>query len=678
MRLKYLPFIVATLMGLEAFCQLPFERVLPDRIDFDQVPKTEEIRAHVWETTPENYRDEYPRKAIRFADQNALLTDHYLTSGFIIDSWNPLNEYVNAVFDQIIPNEYKSNPFLEAHVMNDASYNAFMLASGQTFVNLGVLAEAPDEATLAAILAHELGHYVGQHSVEQFVRREDGEFAPYLFAKNRSFQRHSQSNELESDSFSLEWLKEAGYDLKGIENALNIIGLNERNRLLRSTQTKLVAGTHPLSVDRRANVAEFIEKNQNDSAKKFIVGEDAFYSFRNDIRILCLKQLLMSHQYSSCVETAFKYHLQDLSNTAYYCYIMEGIRRAAYGDAQYWNQEFVTFRYFDERLNPEGKIDKIPLNKSLFETSGYEYLKADSSAFAMYPGKMYWNGAPQFKTNEEAFNHFYSLGSKRNQAECVLSAALSYHSMPEIRNQLLTSYLQFPMAAYKAYAEALMAGTTFSSLPNERLLVFNDLRGTIRQGTTDIPLRSESSNLEDQKRAYFEAVRKELPFSEAVYMSDLKVNENRMYQKMYELMMFSSRFNVSSGERTFLHIMDPEYWMLMKHYGVNEINFLTVNYLETRKKEQTKEAFEMLLSEDFDSCFNREKCSKFMDVIFTAVMDRPESVTTARFMERDVKLNFKNASKQETINQVGYSWNKFEERKAQLDLMLKHSIEERK
>ena len=69
----------------------------------------------------------------------------------------------------------------------------FYKATLFALVNLGLFAEVPDEVTLAAILDHELGHYVGQHSVEQFVRRKDGEFAIYslkpLFSKLLSRQR---------------------------------------------------------------------------------------------------------------------------------------------------------------------------------------------------------------------------------------------------------------------------------------------------------------------------------------------------------------------------------------------------------------------------------------------------------------------------------------------------------
>lgn len=55
----------------------------------------------------------------------------------------------------------------EFHVVNTSDINAFALPGGYVFVNRGTIEAAQDEAQLAGVMAHEIGHVVMRHGTHQ-------------------------------------------------------------------------------------------------------------------------------------------------------------------------------------------------------------------------------------------------------------------------------------------------------------------------------------------------------------------------------------------------------------------------------------------------------------------------------------------------------------------------------
>jgi beta-barrel assembly-enhancing protease len=76
-----------------------------------------------------------------------------------------LDAYIRGVVERLIG---RPAPDLGVYVMRDASLNAAMLPSGMMIVNTGLLARVRNEAQLAAVLAHEAGHYFRRHSLDLY------------------------------------------------------------------------------------------------------------------------------------------------------------------------------------------------------------------------------------------------------------------------------------------------------------------------------------------------------------------------------------------------------------------------------------------------------------------------------------------------------------------------------
>jgi predicted Zn-dependent protease len=76
-----------------------------------------------------------------------------------------LDAYIRDVVERLIG---RPAPDLRIYVMRDASPNAAMLPAGMMIVNTGLLGRVRDEAQLAAVLAHEAGHYFRRHSLDLY------------------------------------------------------------------------------------------------------------------------------------------------------------------------------------------------------------------------------------------------------------------------------------------------------------------------------------------------------------------------------------------------------------------------------------------------------------------------------------------------------------------------------
>ncbi|WP_412061425.1 M48 family metalloprotease [Rubrivirga sp. IMCC45206] len=140
-------------------------------------------------TTNVNYvTGEEQRGAYTWAQEVQLGTeaDGQISSQFgLYDSDQALNAYVERIAREVLetsaytdpntPSEIRNTPFyfriLDSHVPN-----AFALPGGYIYVTRGLLAYLENEAQLAVVLGHEIGHVLGRHSSEQAARAQLSQF----------------------------------------------------------------------------------------------------------------------------------------------------------------------------------------------------------------------------------------------------------------------------------------------------------------------------------------------------------------------------------------------------------------------------------------------------------------------------------------------------------------------
>src|SRR5512144_1141892 len=80
--------------------------------------------------------------------------------------------YVSEIGMRMAKASERPNLPWEFHVVNDASVNAFALPGGFIYVTRGLMTYVNDEAELATVIGHEIGHVTNRHSVQQISKAE--------------------------------------------------------------------------------------------------------------------------------------------------------------------------------------------------------------------------------------------------------------------------------------------------------------------------------------------------------------------------------------------------------------------------------------------------------------------------------------------------------------------------
>lgn len=98
---------------------------------------------------------------------------------------NPeLQKYISNLGMKIVrSNKLEGNPYHYTFTVVDvADVNAFAMPAGTVFVTAPLIAMADNEAELAGVVSHEIGHVVARHAAERMYAMEKAEKKTWLYA----------------------------------------------------------------------------------------------------------------------------------------------------------------------------------------------------------------------------------------------------------------------------------------------------------------------------------------------------------------------------------------------------------------------------------------------------------------------------------------------------------------
>jgi len=144
------------------------------------------------------------------------------TSGNIIHD-EKLNRYLKHVVCRVSP-KYCND--VRVYAVRMPYFNASMAPNGTMQVWSGLMLRAKNEAQLAAVLGHELGHYLRRHSLQQMRKSIDTANTMAFFhvatlgitagisdmMAAGSLRANSRNHEREADGYGLVMMTDAGYD----------------------------------------------------------------------------------------------------------------------------------------------------------------------------------------------------------------------------------------------------------------------------------------------------------------------------------------------------------------------------------------------------------------------------------------------------------------------------------
>jgi predicted Zn-dependent protease len=180
---------------------------------------------------------------------------------------------VNRVGQNLVRNSDAKVPFT-IKVVDSDEINAFALPGGFFFVNTGILLNADNEAEMAGVMAHEIGHVAARHGTRQATRGELINYGsiPLIFlggwtgyairqsmglAIPMGFLSFSRGFEAEADMLGLEYMYKAGYDPTSFVDFFEKIQSQEKRKP--GTMSK-VFSSHPPTDDRIKSAQKNIQE----------------------------------------------------------------------------------------------------------------------------------------------------------------------------------------------------------------------------------------------------------------------------------------------------------------------------------------------------------------------------------------------------------------------------------
>jgi beta-barrel assembly-enhancing protease len=183
-------------------------------------------------------------------------------------------EYVNRIGQNLVRNSDAKVPFI-IKVIDSEEINAFALPGGFFFVNTGILINADNEAEMAGVMAHEIGHVAARHGTRQATRGEIaqiGSIVPLIAVGGMAgygiyqamglvvpmgFLKFSRNFESEADMLGIEYMYKSGYDPGAFVDFFEKVQSQEKRKP--GTMSKLFS-SHPPTDDRIKHSQEIIQK----------------------------------------------------------------------------------------------------------------------------------------------------------------------------------------------------------------------------------------------------------------------------------------------------------------------------------------------------------------------------------------------------------------------------------
>ncbi|MEJ2110255.1 MAG: M48 family metalloprotease, partial [Acidobacteriota bacterium] len=203
-----------------------------------------------------------------------------------------LQNYFNGVGQKIAKISHRPDLPWTFTVVDSPVVNAFAVPGGFIYLTRGILAYMNNEAEMAGVLGHEIGHVTARHSVTQMSQQQLlglgmglGSVFSETFSKFGGLAetgagilllKYSRDHERQSDRIGLRYMAQAGYDPAQMSRFFEVFqGLREE----KDAPLPNWLSSHPAPPERIQNTASEAREIRNETpGKTFNVRTDAFLS----------------------------------------------------------------------------------------------------------------------------------------------------------------------------------------------------------------------------------------------------------------------------------------------------------------------------------------------------------------------------------------------------------------
>ena len=187
-----------------------------------------------------------------------------------------LRDYVAQTGKRMVPGTHRPQMPYRFEVVNATYVNAYAFPGGTIATTRGILLKLDNEAELASLLGHELGHVNARHTARQMSKAaltqtlvggasamagSQGSGWGDLVGQVGSISAgallasYSRDNEREADDLGLRYMAGAGYNPDGFEGLMDMLRNLSRHK---ANAVELLFATHPMSDERYQTAIEAI------------------------------------------------------------------------------------------------------------------------------------------------------------------------------------------------------------------------------------------------------------------------------------------------------------------------------------------------------------------------------------------------------------------------------------
>jgi beta-barrel assembly-enhancing protease len=176
-----------------------------------------------------------------------------------------LNSYINYIGNSLAQNSKRPDLPYKFQIVDDSNLNAFATMGGFVYIHTGIIAKADNEAQLASVIAHEIGHIGGKHALKQM--RDSAIAQGVLSATGLNQQAavqigvdlalskpNSREDEFEADRYGVDTLRKTGYAPVGAVEFMQKLLQNKSG-------VPTFLSTHPATSDRVAALKKLVESD---------------------------------------------------------------------------------------------------------------------------------------------------------------------------------------------------------------------------------------------------------------------------------------------------------------------------------------------------------------------------------------------------------------------------------
>lgn len=183
-----------------------------------------------------------------------------------------LNAYINQTGRELATRSHRPDMPYSFRAVNAAYINAYAFPGGSVAATRGILLEMDNEAELAALLSHEIGHVSARHTSERATKGAlaglalagasaavgASKYSDYTdlvqglggLGAGALLAHYSRNDEREADALGMEYMTKTGYTPNGMVGLMEVLLKNGKHN---PNAIELMFSTHPMSQERYQN-----------------------------------------------------------------------------------------------------------------------------------------------------------------------------------------------------------------------------------------------------------------------------------------------------------------------------------------------------------------------------------------------------------------------------------------